>query len=657
MATQSKSVSQLKSEVLKPSSRPYELIEYNSDKLITKEINPELVASNVNSPYEKNSSGTIIIDKNKDLTKRKMLISLTATKISNAKFNEIIDTEFQDFVEAVDLSQNFLSSQINGMQIKAASDAADKKVLEAKILGLLNQNEALKAASALTKVNINTVPDSISYGTDLNADKSGIGNMLLSKNKKARAVITNTSFKVTLGNYDHTGKLLDGEEVVTFQPVFAGNIGTKNLTDDEAGQYLINNPDITTYMNSYTIESQAKFAEIQSSTYNNLNTLITLLEVKRPNVINTSTSSQTAKNEINNYLSRSEADQLNTLQTRLFLLNRPIQLPGFDSNQSYKVNFTDADVISADSAAERKSPGDIEAIFKSTSIPFLLQQFEIIKWRRAVYNKFPYKLPPLASPGPAAVIQYAFDLANVAVNTTKANFYKDFYNRLYNFYNARMSAILDRSATPFGTSIRMLRTSIANNIRNFRPISSSYKITMPDLKILSITYPNQFETINIDDLILPADRELLGKQNISNWSETKNIIEAAKKHWRYVVEQKPNELDTRFYLSDDQARAYLNNYTDLQEAFGNDLVQAKRHWNYNGINEGRTFAAGNSLLHIYRNDVDKKGYIEIVKGQPWHVRYSSEYSDLSKSSRIFLDDNGILYLYDKAKIVWQSFNE
>ena len=77
MATQSKSVSQLKSEVLKPSSRPYELIEYNSDKLITKEINPELVASNVNSPYEKNSSGTIIIDKNKDLTKRKMLISLT----------------------------------------------------------------------------------------------------------------------------------------------------------------------------------------------------------------------------------------------------------------------------------------------------------------------------------------------------------------------------------------------------------------------------------------------------------------------------------------------------------------------------------------------------------------------------------------------------
>ena len=40
MATQSKSVAQLKSEVLKTSARPYELIEYNSDKIITGEINP-----------------------------------------------------------------------------------------------------------------------------------------------------------------------------------------------------------------------------------------------------------------------------------------------------------------------------------------------------------------------------------------------------------------------------------------------------------------------------------------------------------------------------------------------------------------------------------------------------------------------------------------
>ena len=68
-------------------------------------------------------------------------------------------------------------------------------------------------------------------------------------------------------------------------------------------------------------------------------------------------------------------------------------------------------------------------------------------------------------------------------------------------------------------------------------------------------------------------------------------------------------------------------------------------------------AAGNTILQIWRSSVDKKGYIEIVKTMPWHVRWTSEYMDLSKSSRVFLDDNGILYLYDKAKIVWQSFNE
>ena len=102
---------------------------------------------------------------------------------------------------------------------------------------------------------------------------------------------------------------------------------------------------------------------------------------------------------------------------------------------------------------------------------------------------------------------------------------------------------------------------------------------------------------------------------------------------------------------------YLNNYSDLRNAFGNDLIRAKRHWNYNGINEGRTFSSGNTILQIWRSSVDKKGYIEIVKTMPWHVRWTSEYMDLSKSSRVFLDDNGILYLYDKAKIVWQSYNE
>ena len=70
MAIQSKSTEQLKSEILKPSSRPYELIEYDPDKIFTGEIKPDLINSNITT-YEKNSEGTIIIDKNKDLTVKK----------------------------------------------------------------------------------------------------------------------------------------------------------------------------------------------------------------------------------------------------------------------------------------------------------------------------------------------------------------------------------------------------------------------------------------------------------------------------------------------------------------------------------------------------------------------------------------------------------
>lgn len=618
MATQSKSVSQLKSEVLKPSSRPYELIEYNSDKLITKEINPELVASNVNSPYEKNSSGTIIIDKNKDLTKRKMLISLTATKISNAKFNEIIDTEFQDFVEAVDLSQNFLSSQINGMQIKAASDAADKKVLEAKILGLLNQNEALKAASALSKVNINTAPDSISYGTDLNADNSGIGNMLLSKNKKARAVITNTSFKVTLGNYDHTGKLLDGEEVVTFQPVFAGNIGTKNLTDDEASNYLINNPDLEPYFRLPTVEAQTIRDRINNVDY---------LSVPIP----TEFHDNTMRVPIRSYPT---IDQKKAALTE-YINKRALTLISLGAESFY--DFRDGKVQRLEQAG-----ADLDPTWSDKNIPAQIEKIKLringFNWWKQNdpgTNKYDYWLEAYQS-----VLSKIIELDKRAPGW-------------WNTDNTNPGTLISNNIEKYTPNyirvqnqLQILRKQLVVNIMNFQNINSTYTIPY-----------NTNIAIPIDSLISFADRDVLRMTNLLAFSPTGNIIESAKTHWRYVVEQKPDELFTRFYLSDDQARAYLNNYTDLQEAFGNDLVQAKRHWNYNGINEGRTFAAGNSILHIWRSDTDKKGYIEIVKGQPWHVRYSSEYSDLSKSSRIFLDDNGILYLYDKAKIVWQSFNE
>lgn len=192
--------------------------------------------------------------------------------------------------------------------------------------------------------------------------------------------------------------------------------------------------------------------------------------------------------------------------------------------------------------------------------------------------------------------------------------------------------------------LKVVRDKLAQDIIDNLPTTDFTSV------IYTIPY-NSSKQIPINDLISETTRDILKQK------KGVDLIAAAKNHWKNWARTRPAELEFRSYLSDAQARAYLNNYGDLRDAFGDDLLQAKRHWNFNGLNEGRSVSMGTSLLRIWRNEVQKKGYIEIVKTNPWHVRWSSDYIDLSKSSRIFLDDNGILYLYDKDKIVWQSFNE
>ena len=611
MATQSKSVSQLKSEVLQISSRPYELTEYNSDKIITGEINPGLINSNI-ATYEKNSEGTIIIDKNKDLSNQKMLISLNTTKISNTKFNQIIDTEFQDFILKADTSLLFLESKLAALQALDQQNRTSKKVNTDKIKQLQEQIVLLENQIIEMRKLGNNLPDSISYGTTLqyvkNSNVTGLGSMLLSKGRKAKARFdANGSFKVTLGNYDKNGQLIDGTEKVSYTPVYAGNLGTKNLTDEEASNYLINNPDITTYMYSYTNESNAKFAEIQTYGYNGLPSLVAALNIEFAAA--ETTLSEASLANINAYLDLSVPDY-NWTTASPTVNSRRALLTYNAGGQAYTKNGVT--IPAANVAAN---------IFSLKDNLNVLKQIDIIKFRQGSYL--------------------------LAANTVT--------NKTYwtNFYASASLGVTERIAITntgqdFTTDIIALRKFIAEEIRNFKPINTAYNIPVP----------GGTRSIPINQLITAADRELLGKQNILGWSATKNMIEVAKKHWRYVIDSKPSELSFRSYLSDAQAQSYLNNYGDLQDFYGsNNLQGAKQHWNYNGFNEGRTFSSGNSILHIWRSDSDKKGYIEIVKGQPWHVRWTSEYSDLSKSSRIFLDDNGILYLYDKAKIVWQSFNE
>ena len=623
MAIQSKTVAELKSEVLQASSRPYELIEYDADKIFTGQINPDLINSDITT-YERSLAGTVIIDKNKDnLLNQKMLISLNTTKISNAKFNEIIDTEFQDFPAAADTSLLFLEGKLAMLESKATKSSFDKSLLQAEIDSLKEEIEKYKELIAtITAPLINNIPDSIPYGIELNSDiDSGIGSMILSKNRKARAKFSlDGTFSITLGNYDVDGRLIDGEEKSMFITQFAGNIATQELTDAEAAQYLINNPDITTYMYSYTIESQAKFTEVTSNSYNDLSTLV--LDITKlypaqasPESLNNTNAFldeqvQDANEPTVEYTSDGNFKTIISKNTRRAILAAATNYLAGTQHNNY------------DTGIETNPFNDVDVNGKDIETLKAIKQ--IVVRQRTKYFTQAY--------------------GNNFEDNRLITYYRSFYNSMYYGINTRL--ILTPQA-PFAARIIALREVLINKIRNFENIGPVYSIEVP-----GGTYP-----INIDQLILPADRALVSTQNISGWSATKNMIEVAKKHWKYVVTQAPNELSFRSYLSNDQVQSYSNNYPDLAAGAASINITLKQHWNYYGLNEGRTFAAGNTILRIWRSSSDKKGYIELVKTNPWHVRWTSEYTDLSKSSRVFLDDNGILYLYDKAKIVWQSYNE
>jgi hypothetical protein len=75
----------------------YELYEFDNYKVFTKEINVFKVSQSKFVPFETNSKGTTIIDKNKDLLNYRNLINLNTTKMSTVRFNQIIDIDFEEF--------------------------------------------------------------------------------------------------------------------------------------------------------------------------------------------------------------------------------------------------------------------------------------------------------------------------------------------------------------------------------------------------------------------------------------------------------------------------------------------------------------------------------------------------------------------------------
>lgn len=200
----------------------YELHELDPDKLVTGEIDPNKIKPIKFQPFEKNSKGLTIIDKNKDLSNSKNFISLWASKPSQQKFNQVVDIEFSDFVEKESTPLTFMQNKMSVLESTKSQLMASKNSDASKIAQLQEQIknlEELLVAAGETQ-STNEIPDTLSQGGFLYSDRTGlpgavaypsIQNKLLSKNRKAIAVIQEDgNFAVFTGDYDTKGNLLEG---------------------------------------------------------------------------------------------------------------------------------------------------------------------------------------------------------------------------------------------------------------------------------------------------------------------------------------------------------------------------------------------------------------------------------------------------------------
>lgn len=77
--------------------KSYNIFEFDPIKIGTGEIDPTKVVPVLHTPVEQNSTGVITLDRNKDLSNSRRLLSIYATKASNERVANILDLEFVEF--------------------------------------------------------------------------------------------------------------------------------------------------------------------------------------------------------------------------------------------------------------------------------------------------------------------------------------------------------------------------------------------------------------------------------------------------------------------------------------------------------------------------------------------------------------------------------
>ena len=203
----------------------YELHEFDPDKIITGEINPDKIEPFKYSAFMRDSKGMSIIDKNTDLSNYRSLVNLNTTKTSQTKFNQVIDIEFAELtrkdtgapinflqakIDALDTERQKLlaAKQTDTQKIKALNDRIAQLLEQMKTM--IQQPAATAAAAATPGIESNKVSNVLRFNKNLTSGKTENQiplDRLLSKNKKYIAIMqTDKNFVVYKGEFDIFGQ-------------------------------------------------------------------------------------------------------------------------------------------------------------------------------------------------------------------------------------------------------------------------------------------------------------------------------------------------------------------------------------------------------------------------------------------------------------------
>lgn len=169
----------------------YELHEFQPDRLLSGQIVPTRVIPTKYISYATASNGITVINENTNISNNRSFISLYTTKISDVKFNQIIDLEFKEFPPIIiDTTIRDLQTRISELEASSsvllATDAANKNLINTlndQIDSLNKINLIVDQSIQSSNNNPNLIPSEFKVGTKLLSNSSS-QNKLQSPNGK-----------------------------------------------------------------------------------------------------------------------------------------------------------------------------------------------------------------------------------------------------------------------------------------------------------------------------------------------------------------------------------------------------------------------------------------------------------------------------------------